>query len=243
MWTIANRELNLFFSSAIGYLTLGLFLTISTLFVWFFDTEFNALNSGFADMNVFFTLIPWLLMFLIPVIGMRSFSDEIRSGTLELLLTKPIGLWNLVIGKFLGGFFLLLFALLPTLVYFIAINELKVDNASVDWGSTFSGYLGLLFLGSGFLSISIFSSLLSRNQVTGFLVATLIIFFQFYLWSGIADLSHDALVYNIINEIGMQEHYYSMSLGVIAIKDLIYFIGLNSFFLYSCTFLLKQIKR
>lgn len=243
MWVIAKRELNLFFSSAIGYLTLGLFLTINTLFVWFFDTEFNVFNSGFADLNVFFTFAPWLLMLLIPAIGMRSFSDEIRSGTLELLLTKPIGLSNLVFGKFLGGLFLILFALLPTLVYFIAINELKIDNMTVDWGSTFSGYLGLLFLSSGFLSISVFSSLLSRNQVTGFLVAILINFFQFYLWSEIADLTHDTLVYDIINEIGIQEHYYSMSLGVIAIKDVIYFIGLNCFFLYSCRFLLKQIKR
>ena len=119
MWAMVKREWFVFFSTPLGYLSLGFFLTLSTLFLWFLDTDFNLLNAGFADLNAFFVLAPWLFLLLVPALSMRSFADEKRSGTLELLLTKPLSLWQILLGKYIVNLMLLLTALLPTVVYFL----------------------------------------------------------------------------------------------------------------------------
>ena len=242
MWTIAKRELFVFFSSGIGYLTLGLFLTLTTLFLWFFDTDFNLLNAGFADLNSFFVLAPWLLMFLIPALCMRSFSEERRSGTLELLLTQPISLWQIVLGKYLGGILLVIIAFLPTLVYFLVINELKLGNTPLDSGSAFSAYLGLVGISSVFVAIGILSSLLTKNQVTAFMLALLSCFVQFFLWKGIGDLMIDVNLYYFFNQIGIFEHYLSLRQGIISIKDPVYFIVINYMLLFLSQQMLLKIK-
>ena len=242
MWVIAKRELFIFFSSGIGYLTSGIYLTVSTLFLWFFVTDFNILNAGFADLNSFFVLTPWLLIFLIPALCMRSFSEERRTGTLELLLTKPISLWKIILGKYLGCMLLVMIAFLPTLVYFFAVNDLKLNNTPLDWGSAFSGYLGLISVSSVFVAIGILGSLLTKNQVSAFMLSLLICFIQFFLWKGIADLMVDAKTNYFFNQLGFFEHYLSLCQGVISIKDLTYFIAFNYVLLYLSHQMLFKIK-
>jgi ABC-2 type transport system permease protein len=243
MWVIAKRELFIFFSSGIGYLTLGVYLTISTLFLWFFDTDFNILNAGFADLNSFFVLTPWILIFLIPALCMRSFSEERRTGTLELLLTKPVSLWKIILGKYLGSMLLVIMGFVPTLFYFFAVNDLKLGDTPLDVGSSFSAYLGLILVSSVFVAIGIFSSLLTKNQVTAYILSILLCFIQFFLWKGIADLMVDAKTYYFFNQLGIFEHYLNLRQGVISIKDLIYFIVFNYVLLYLSRQILFRIKK
>jgi len=227
MWAIAKREFFVFFSSGIAYLTIGAYITVTTLFLWFFDTNFNLINAGFADLNSYFVLSPWLLMFLIPALCMRSFSEEMRTGTIELLLTKPITLWKIILGKYIGVMLLVLIVFSTTFIYFFAIYDLKLNNISLDWGITFTSYLGLTLVSSVFVAIGLLSSLLTKNQVTAFILALILCFVQFFLWKGIADLMFNVKTYNFFNQLGIFEHYLWLCRGLISVKDLIYFIALN----------------
>ena len=242
MWAIAKRELFIFFSSGIGYLIIGAYMTVTTLFLWFFDTDFNLLNSGFADLNSFFVLSPWLLMFLIPALCMRSFSEERRTGTLELLLTKPLTLWQIILGKYIGAMLLVMIVFLTTFIYSFAVYDLKMNSTHLDWGSTFISYLGLILVSSIFVAIGLLSSLITKNQVTAFMLAFILCFIQFFLWKGIADLMLDAKTYNLFSQFGIFEHYLRLRNGLISIKDLIYFIALNYILLHLSSYVLLKIK-
>ena len=242
MWAIAKRELFIFFSSGIGYLIIGAYMTVTTLFLWFFDTDFNLLNSGFADLNSFFVLSPWLLMFLIPALCMRSFSEERRSGTLELLLTKPLTLWQIILGKYIGVMLLVLIVFLTTFIYLFPLYDLKLNTFSLDWGSTFISYLGLILVSSVFIAMGLLSSLLTKSQVTAFMLALILCFIQFFLWKGIADLMLDSMTYNLFNQLGIFEHYQRLRQGLISIKDLIYFMALNLVLLRLSSLVLLRIK-
>ena len=145
MKSILLREIKSFFGSPIGYLVIAIFLLLNGLFLWVFEGDFNILNSGFADLSPFFTLSPWILIFLIPAVTMRSFSDEQKQGTIELLLTKPISIWEIVGGKFFGALALIIIALLPTLIYVYVISSLGMPEGNIDMGSTIGSYFGLLF--------------------------------------------------------------------------------------------------
>lgn len=242
MWALVKREWYVYFSSPLGYLILGLFLTLSTLFLWFLDTEYNLLNAGFADLNAFFVLGPWLLLILIPALSMRSFSDELRLGTLELLLTKPLSLWQILLGKYIVNLFLLLTALLPTVVYFFAIDALKLGDNPIDWGSAISAYWGLFCVGASFVALGILSALLTKSQATAFMLALLLCFLQFYVWKGIADLMQDQGLYHFFNAVGIFEHFLNLRQGVVTLKDIVYFLGFNYIVLYISKQLLYNIK-
>ena len=146
MKSILLREIKSFFGSPIGYLVIALFLILNGLFLWVFQGEYNILNTGFADMTPFFTLSPWIFIFLIPAVTMRSFSDEKKQGTLELLLTKPLSIWQIVNGKFLGALLLIVMAIIPTLIYVVVIARLGMPEGNIDMGSTIGAYFGLVFL-------------------------------------------------------------------------------------------------
>ena len=177
MKSIALREVKSFFGSPIGYLVIAIFLIINGLFLWVFEGEYNILKTGFADMTPFFTLAPWILIFLIPAVTMRSFSDEKKQGTLELLLTKPLSIWQIVNGKFLGALLLIVMAIIPTFIYVWVIYGLGMPEGNIDMGSTIGSYFGLLFLISGYSAIGIFTSTLSDNQIVAFIVAVFLCFF------------------------------------------------------------------
>ncbi len=225
-----KKELHSFFSSPIGYLAIAIFIIVNGLFLFIFKTEFNVLNAGFADLNSFFFLTPWLFVFLIPAITMKSFADEIQSGTIEILKTKPITNWQIVNGKFISSMLLILFMLLCTFIYIYTIYQLGNPVGNIDFASTFGSYLGLLLIASSFVSIGIFTSSYSKNQIIAFLIAVLFSFLLYYGFELISSFSNNFGLN--IKKIGMYEHYQSISRGVIDTRDLIYFTSITLFFLF-----------
>ena len=187
MKALLFREIKSFFGSPIGYLVIAVFLLLNGLFLWVFDGDFNILNSGFADLSPFFKLAPWILIFLIPAVTMRSFSDENKQGTIELLFTKPLSIWEIVGGKFLGAFILIVLAILPTLVYVWVVSSLGKPVGSIDMGSTMGSYFGLLFLIAAYTAIGIFTSTLSDNQIVAFIVAVFLCFVFYFGFDGMAS--------------------------------------------------------
>lgn len=240
MKSIVFREIKSFFGSPIGYLVIALFLIGNGLFLWIFEGDYNILNSGFADLTPFFTLAPWILIFLIPAVTMRSFSDEKKQGTLELLLTKPISLWEIVNGKFLGAFLLIVMAIIPTFIYVAIIWSLGSPEGNIDMGSTLGSYFGLLFLIAAYSAIGIFTSSVSENQIVSFIIAVFLCFFFYFGFQGLASILPNFS--SFISNFGMQDHYKSMSRGVIDTRDVIYFVSITVLFLSFTVFNLKSIK-
>ena len=229
MTAILKKEFNSFFSSPIAYLVIGVFLLINGLFLWVFKDDFNILNAGFADLNPFFFLAPWVFLFLIPAITMKSFADEFNSGTIELLKTKPISDWQIVLGKFTAALLLVIVALIPTLTYVYTVYSLGNPTGNIDFGSTIGSYLGLLFLASTYTAIGLFTSTLSKNQIVAFILGVFITFFLYYGFDAIANSMGNDLT---IKKIGINEHFKSISRGVIDTRDIIYFISVTVFFLF-----------
>ena len=230
MLAIFKKEFNSFFTSTIAYLTIGIFLLINGLFLWVFDDDFNILNAGFADLTSFFYLAPWILIFLIPAITMKTFADEFRSGTIEILKTRPITNVTLVLGKFFAILTLLIIVLIPTFVYAYSIHELGNPVGNLDYGSISGSYLGLFLLASSFASIGIFTSTLSKNQVVAFLLGICMVFLFYYGFDAVSSLFGDYSY--TIKLFGMNEHYKSISRGVIDSRDLLYFMSIIIFFLF-----------
>jgi ABC-2 type transport system permease protein len=240
MKAIILREIKSFFGSPIGYLVIAIFLIINGLFLWVFEGDYNILNSGFADLSPFFTLAPWILLFLIPAVTMRSFSDEKKQGTLELLLTKPLSVWQIVNGKFFGAILLIVLAIIPTLIYVWAIYSLGSPVGNIDMGSTVGSYFGLLFLISAYTAIGIFTSTLSENQIVAFILSVFICFVFYFGFEGLATIAPDFSM--LISSLGMQDHFKSMGRGVIDTRDLLYFMSIAILFLSLTVFKLKSFK-
>ncbi len=240
MKALLIREIKSFFGSPIGYLVIALFLTLNGLFLWIFDGQYNILKNGFADLNPFFTVSPWILIFLIPAVTMRSFSDEKKLGTLELLLTKPLSLWQIVNGKFFGAFVLILIALIPTLLYVYIVYTLGMPEGNLDLGSTLGSYFGLLFLVGSYTAIGIFTSTLSDNQIVAFLLSVFLCFVFYFGFQGISHYFKS--IENFIASLGMDYHYKSMSRGVLDTRDILYFSSVTYFFLLLTVFQLKSAK-
>jgi ABC-2 type transport system permease protein len=226
MWSIAKRELFFYFSNITGYLVIGSYLTLNTLLLWFFDTPYQLLNSGFGDLSPFFEISPWIFLFLIPALSMRSFSEERANGTLEILITKPLKPLDIFGGKFLGIALIIFIILLSTSINIIALQALIEPQSKMDLGSLVSSYLGLILLCFLFLSISVSCSILFRNQVSSFLVAVLTCYTQFFFWDFIADSFSIPWLYKFISDIGIQTHYLSLIRGILRLEDMIYFLGL-----------------
>ena len=230
MLAILKKEFNSFFASPIAYLVIGLFLVLNGLFLWIFKDDFNILNAGFADLNSFFYLAPWIFLFLIPAITMKSFADEYNNGTIEILKTLPISHWQIVLGKFFASLLLVIVALIPTFIYVYAVYQLGNPVGNLDFGSTIGSYFGLLFLAATYVAIGLFTSTLSKNQIVAFLLAIFITFFFFYGFDAIAT-SLDNENFSI-KKFGINEHFKSISRGVIDTRDVIYFISVTFFFLF-----------
>ncbi|WP_075343388.1 gliding motility-associated ABC transporter permease subunit GldF [Tenacibaculum agarivorans] len=230
MKSILKKELNSFFGSPIAYLVIGVFLLVNGLFLWVFKDNFNILNAGYADLNSFFYLAPWLFLFLVPAITMKSFADEFHIGTIEILKTKPITNWQIVVGKFLACLLLIVIALLPTLTYVYTIKELGNPKGNLDTGSLLGAYFGLLFLASSYTAIGLFTSTLSKNQIVAFILGIVISFFMFYGFDAIADLLTNSNYY--VRYFGFNEHFKSISRGVIDTRDLVYFVSITFLFLF-----------
>jgi ABC-2 type transport system permease protein len=240
MKSILLREIKSFFGSPIGYLVIAIFLLLNGLFLWVFEGDYNILNSGFADLSPFFTISPWILIFLIPAVTMRSFSDEMKQGTIELLLTKPISIWEIVGGKFFGAFLLIVIAIIPTFIYVYVIYGLGMPAGNIDMGSTMGSYFGLLFLISGYTAIGVFTSTLSENQIVAFIVSVFLCFILYFGFQGVATQFKDWQ--ELIAFFGMDYHFKSMSRGVIDTRDTIYFVSITLLFLSLTVYKLKSLK-
>ena len=240
MKAILLREINSFFGSPIGYLVIAIFLILNGLFLWVFDGDFNILNSGFADLSPFFTLAPWILIFLIPAVTMRSFSDEKKQGTLELLLTKPLSISAIVNGKFFAALLLIAIAIIPTLLYVWVIYGLGLPEGNIDLGSTIGSYFGLFFLIAAYAAIGIFTSTLSDNQIVAFILAVFLCFIFYFGFEGIA--SYFGTFQPTVSRIGMDSHFKSMARGVLDTRDILYFVSITVLFLALTVYKLKALK-
>ena len=238
MLAILKKEINSFFATSVGYLVIALFLLINGLFLWIFKGDYNILDNGFADLNSFFELAPWVFLFLIPAITMRAFSDEKKMGTLELLLTKPISLKSIVLGKYFGAVILICLALVPTLLYIITISNLGNPSGNWDFGSTLGSYIGLLFLVFAYTAIGVFASTLSKNQIVAFIIAVFLCFFMYYGFEGIASIT--TISNFLIASLGMKAHFNSVARGVIDTRDLIYFLSVSVLFISFTIFKLGR---
>ena len=231
MLALLKKEINSFFASPIGYLVLAIFLIINGLLLFLFKNEFNILDYGFADLSSFFTLAPWILIFLIPAVTMRSFSEEKRQGTLELLLTRPISKLQIVLGKYFAAVVLIVLALIPTFLYVYTVYQLGNPIGNLDLGSTIGSYIGLLFLVAAYTAIGIFSSSISKNQIVAFIIAVFICLFFYIGFESLADY----LSSNTIDSLGMQAHFESIGRGIIDTRDLLYFLTVTVIFILLTT--------
>lgn len=227
---ILKKEFNSFFASPIAYLVMGVFLLTNGLFLFIFNDDFNILNAGFADVTPFFYLAPWIFLFLIPAITMKSFADEFSTGTIELLKTKPVSDWQIVLGKYTASLLLVIIAIIPTFIYVYTVYKLGNPIGNIDFGSSIGSYIGLLFLASTYTSIGLFTSTLSKNQIVAFILGVFITFFLFFGFDAIAtSFGNSSLT---IKNLGINEHFKSISRGVIDTRDLIYFLSVTIFFLF-----------
>ncbi len=229
MWSVCKKELRQFFSSLTGYIAIIVFLLVNGLMLFVFED--NILDFGYATLDRFFSLAPWVLLLLIPAITMRSFSEEFKTGTYELLQTRPLTRTQIVGGKFLGSLVVVVIALLPTLVYFFSIQRLS-SGEGLDTGATMGSYIGLFFLAAVFTSIGICCSSFTSNAVVAFIAALLgcvLLYYGFDAISKLPALANGPDYY--VQMAGIDFHYQSISRGVIDSRDIIYFLSLILFVL------------
>lgn len=224
MFSIFKKELWAYFGTLGAYIVSAAFLSICSLFLWFFDNDFNVFNVGLATLNNFFILAPWVLMFLLPALTMKSIAEEEQNGTLVWLFSQPLSVSSIVLGKYWAILILVLFSLLPTFTYVYTINNLSLPKGNIDSGIIVSGYIGLLFLSMTFASIGIFCSSLVKNQVLAFVTG---VFFCFICFYGFENLASYNLLGNLdytLQKIGFFQHYTSFTKGIVDTRDIGYFI-------------------
>ncbi|MEO1099196.1 MAG: gliding motility-associated ABC transporter permease subunit GldF [Bacteroidota bacterium] len=224
MFQVFIKELNGFLNSLIAYIVISVFLTGIGLLTWVFP-DTSVLEYGYADMETLFSLGPYVFMFLIPAITMRMFAEERRSGTIELLLTKPITDWQIIIGKYLSGWVLVAFAVLPTVVYFWSVWQLGDPAGNIDTAGVIGSYIGLILLGGIFTSIGILSSLVTRNQVVSFIIAVFLCFIFYSGFSSLAAINVWGPGAVLLEQLGILYHYNALSKGLIDTRDLLYFVS------------------
>lgn len=241
MIALFRKEISSFLSSLIGYLVIAVFLLITGLFLWVFPNDFNILDFGYANLDGLFILAPFVFLFLVPAITMRSFADEQRSGTIELLLTKPLSDLSIVSAKFFASLVLVGFALLPTLIYYFTVYRLGQPVGNLDAGGIWGSYIGLFMLAAVFVAIGLFCSSLTDNQLLAFILAVFLSGFLYMGFDMIYSLSLFGSVDLFIKDLGIAAHYSSISRGVVDTRDLLYFLSV--IVLFSALTLLKLSSR
>ncbi len=239
MTALIKKEINGFFSGPMGYLVIGIFLVINGLFLWVFAGDYNIFDAGFADLSAYFELAPWVLLFLIPAVTMRAFSDERKMGTLELLLTKPISVLQIVLGKYFGATALIILALLPTVLYVFTISDLGNPPGNWDLGSTIGSFIGLLLLALTYAAVGVFASTLSKNQIVAFIAAVFICFMLYFGFEGLSSISSGLDV----TYFGIKSHYNNISRGVIDTRDVLYFLSVIVLFITATVVKIKEIGK
>jgi len=225
MFAIFRKEISGFFSTLTGYIVIIVFLLINSLFMWVFPGEWNILDSGYAGLDTLFFLSPWIFLFLVPSVTMRMIAEEKRLGTLELIYSKPLTERGIVYGKYFASVALVLLALIPGLIYYFSVYMLGESPGNLDKGGTAGAFIGLFFLAAVYVSAGLFASSLTDNQVVAFIIAVIISFFLFMGFDSFAYLPGLRKIDEFVIRLGINEHYKSISRGVIDLKDIIYFIA------------------
>lgn len=237
------KEIRGFLSSIIGYVFIAIFLLTTGIFLWIISFDTNLLEAKIADLIPFFNMAPTIFLILIPAITMRSFAEERRTGTIELLFTKPLYEWQIVLAKFFSGITLVGISVLPTVIYFFSIYQLADPVGNMDIGATITSYIGLLFLGTCFVAIGLFASSLTQSQIVAFIIA---MFGTWLLYEGL-DLLGSFNVFGgldfVIRYIGIKSHYQAIMKGVVDSRDIIYFLSLIVLFLFATITVIKGQKR
>jgi len=231
MISIFRKEINTFFSSLMAYIVIAFFLVALGLVMWVFP-DTSILDQNYAQLDSLFAMAPLIFIFLIPAITMRSFADEYQQGTIELLRTKPLSDWDIIGGKYLAYLFLLLLILIPTTVYYYSVSQLGSPVGNLDSGAILGSYFGLFFLGAIFTAIGLFASALTKNQIIAFVLGVFLCFICHWFFEFISGLSIFAGgIDGMLQSLGIDHHYNSISRGLIDTRDVIYFLSMIAFFL------------
>ncbi|MDR2465891.1 MAG: gliding motility-associated ABC transporter permease subunit GldF [Prevotellaceae bacterium] len=242
MYSIYRKEIVSFFSSLTGYIAVAVFLALTGWFMWINPGEFNILDSGYASIDTLFFVAPWVFLFLVPAVTMRSFAEERKTGTLELLLTKPLTEWQLVAAKYFAAVTLVLLSLAPCATYYLTVYLIGSPAGSIDTGGVAGSFAGLFLLASAYASIGVFASSLTDSQIVAFIVSAALCFFFYTGFDGLASLSLFRPVDTFIMSMGINEHYKSLSRGVIDSRDIVYFAVLAAAFTAAARLSLRRIR-
>ena len=237
MTYIFLKEFNSFLNSLIGYLVVGVFLVAMGLLMWVFPDS-SVLNYGYADMDTIFSFGPYVFIFLVPAITMRSLAEEKKLCTLELLMTKPLTERDIVLGKFFASLLLLIFALVPTVIFYLTIYQLGNPEGNVDTPGVIGSYIGMIFLGGVFCAIGIFASSITPNQIISFIVAAFLCFVIYLGFDSAAALFGQGAL--LVKQFGILYHYESMSRGLIDSRDLVYFLSVTTVMLLAAKIVLSS---
>jgi ABC-2 type transport system permease protein len=230
MLAIFKKEINGFFSSLTGYIVIIFFILINSLFMWVFPGEWNIFDRGYAGLDTLFIISPWVFLFLVPAVTMRMIAEEKRLGTIELIYSKPVTERHIVYGKYSASVALVILSLLPCLIYYYSVFQLGETPGNLDKGGTIGAAFGLFFLASIYASVGLFASSLTDNQVIAFIIAVVACFLLFMGFDSFAYLPGLKKIDELVIRLGINEHYKSMSRGVIDIKDIAYFVAVITIF-------------
>lgn len=242
MFTLFLKEIKEFFSSITGYLVVVVFLLVNSMFMWIFRGSMNVFDIGVANIDTLFLISPWVFLFLVPAITMNMFAGELKSGTMELLLTRPLTEFQIVFAKYMAAVVLVIIALLPTFFYLFSINSLADPIGNVDFGAIFGSYIGLFFLAAVYSAIGILASSLSKNAIISFLLSVLLCYIFFLGFENLAYLGFSGKISDMIISLGINDHYRSMSRGVLDSRDIVYFLSVISVFIFMSKLRLESRK-
>ena len=238
MLTILQKEFNAFLNSPVAYVVLGVFLIATGLFVWVFPDS-SVLDYGYADLQTLFNLAPWIFLFLIPALTMRTFAEEKKAGTIELLLTRPLTDGQIIGGKYLACLLLALLALVPTLLYYFSVYKLGSPEGNIDSAATVGSYLGLALLAGVFAAIGVLASALTRDQIIAFLVAVVGCFLVYSGFDSLASVLQGSSAY-YVSQLGIAAHYRDLSKGLVDSRDLVYFFSVSAVALQATRLALRS---
>lgn len=241
MLTIFKKEISNYFGTPGAYLVASIFVLICSLFLWFFDNDYNIFNLGNASLSTFFFIAPWAFLLLIPALTMRQIAEEKQLGTLDWLMTQPLKLSHIVVGKYLSVLVLILFILIPTLIYVVTVQHFSMDGGA-DVGTIFSGYIGLFLLGALFASIGILVSSITNSQVVAYVGTVFLCFVMYYGLSGLASYNLLGGMDYYVKQLGAEFHYNSFLKGIIDSRDIVYFVAISALFLWGSYFSLLKIQ-
>ncbi len=240
MRVLLLKEIQGFFSSLIGYIVIAVFLITNSLFLWIFPGDYNIPDSGYASLDSLFTLAPWIFLFLVPAITMRSFSEEKKAGTMEFLLTKPLTDLQIILAKYFGALILVILSLLPTLIFYLSVSALGNPPGNIDSGGTLGAALGLFFLAGIYVAIGIFASSLSDNQIIAFIISVIVSFTVYMGFDFLSSLPGLQSFDSFVLSLGINDHYKSISRGVIDSRDILYYSVVIVFFILVTRFKLQS---